>query len=86
MELTHLRYFLEVARTEHITQSARNLCIVQPALTIAIHKLENEIGVPLFKSSGRNIKLTEYGAFPFACATPVRGNRETPTGAAQHGE
>ena len=29
MELTHIKYFLEVARTEHVTQSARNLCIVQ---------------------------------------------------------
>ena len=37
MELTHIKYFLEVARTEHVTQSAKNLCIVQPALTHAIH-------------------------------------------------
>ena len=59
MELTHIKYFLEVARTEHVTQSARNLCIVQPALTHAIHKLEDELGVKLFKTSGRNIKLTE---------------------------
>jgi DNA-binding transcriptional LysR family regulator len=61
MELTHIKYFLEVARTEHVTQSAKNLCIVQPALTHAIHKLEDELGVKLFKTSGRNIKLTEYG-------------------------
>ena len=63
MELTHLRYFLEVARTQHVTQSAHNLCIVQPALTKAIHKLEEEVGVPLFKSKGRNIVLTEYGKY-----------------------
>ena len=42
MELTQLKYFLEVARTEHVTQSAKNLCIVQPALTQAIHKLEDD--------------------------------------------
>ena len=53
MELTHIKYFLEVARTEHVTQSARNLCIVQPALTHAIHKLEDELGVKLFKTQGR---------------------------------
>ena len=34
MELTHLKYFLEVAKNEHVTKSARNLCIVQPALTL----------------------------------------------------
>ena len=33
MELTHIKYFLEVARTEHVTQSAKNLCIVQPAFS-----------------------------------------------------
>ena len=49
MELTQLKYFLEVARTEHVTQSAKNLCIVQPALTQAIHKLEDELGILLFK-------------------------------------
>ena len=51
MELTHIKYFLEVARTEHVTQSARNLCIVQPALTHAIHKLEDELGVKLTTST-----------------------------------
>ena len=50
MELTHIKYFLEVARTEHVTKSAKTLCIVQPALTHAIHKLEDELGVKLFKT------------------------------------
>lgn len=71
MELTHLRYFLEVAKNEHITKSARNLCIVQPALTQAIHKLEAEIGVPLFKNAGRNIKLTEYGQYFYEHLLPL---------------
>ena len=71
MELTHLKYFLEVAKNEHITKSAKNLCIVQPALTKAIHNLENEVGVPLFKSSGRNIKLTPYGQFFYEHLQPL---------------
>jgi len=71
MELTHIKYFLEVARTQHVTQSARNLCIVQPALTKAIRKLEEEIGVPLFRSSGRNIKLTEYGRYFYTRLEPL---------------
>ena len=71
MELTHLKYFLEVARTQHVTQSAHNLCIVQPALTKAIHKLEEEIGVPLFKSKGRNIELTEYGKYFLSRVQPL---------------
>ena len=71
MELTHIKYFLEVARTEHVTQSARNLCIVQPALTHAIHKLEDELGVKLFKTSGRNIKLTEAGDYFYKKVKPL---------------
>ncbi len=71
MELTQLKYFLEVARTEHVTQSAKNLCIVQPALTQAIHKLEDELGVSLFKTVGRNIKLTESGKFFYEKLKPL---------------
>ena len=71
MELTHLKYFLEVARTEHVTQSAKTLCIVQPALTHALHKLEDELGVKLFKSQGRNIKLTEVGEYFYKKVKPL---------------
>ena len=71
MELSHLRYFLEVAKNEHITKSAKNLCIAQPALTHAIHKLEDELEVPLFESKGRNIKLTEYGKFFYQQLEPL---------------
>ncbi|MCF0221730.1 MAG: LysR family transcriptional regulator [Fibrobacter sp.] len=74
MELTQLKYFIEVARTEHVTQSAKNLCIVQPALTQAIHKLEDELGVALFKTSGRNIKLTESGKFFYDKVLPLYEN------------
>lgn len=63
MELTQIRYFLEVAESQHITQSARKLHIAQPALTQAIHRLQNDLGVPLFMQSGRNIVLTQYGIF-----------------------
>lgn len=71
MELTQLKYFLEVAKNEHVTQSAKNLCIVQPALTQAIHKLEDELCVQLFKTSGRNIKLTEAGKFFYKQLQPL---------------
>ncbi|MBQ8508124.1 MAG: LysR family transcriptional regulator [Clostridia bacterium] len=63
MELLQLRYFLEVARTQHITKSAEKLHIAQPSLSQAIKRLENELGVKLFAARGRNIVLTEYGKF-----------------------
>ena len=61
MELIQIRYFLEVAETKHMTNSAKNLHISQPALSQAIRRLEESLGVPLFASKGRNIVLTEYG-------------------------
>ena len=63
MELTQIKYFLDAAKTQHITRSAQNLHIAQPALSKSIHKLEDELGVPLFTSKGRNIELTQYGIF-----------------------
>ena len=63
MELTQIRYFLEVAESQHMTRSAEKLHIAQPSLTQAIHRLEESVGVPLFESKGRNIVLTEYGKY-----------------------
>lgn len=63
MDILQLKYFLEVARTEHVTHSARNLQIAQPALTQSIKRLEVELGVELFARVGRNIRLTPAGAY-----------------------
>lgn len=63
MEINQIRYFLEVAKTQHITNSAKKLHIAQPSLTQAIHRLEESVGVPLFATKGRNITLTEYGKY-----------------------
>lgn len=63
MEISQMKYFIEAAKTQHITNSAKNLHIAQPALTQSIHRLEDELGVPLFISKGRNIVLTQYGIY-----------------------
>lgn len=71
MEISQIRYFLEVAQSQHITHSAERLHIAQPALTKAIHRLEDELGVPLFLAKGRNIVLSEYGRFLQKQLTPL---------------
>lgn len=63
MEITQIKYFLDVAESEHITESAKKLHIAQPALSQAIHRFEGEVGVPLFEKKGRNIELTRYGKY-----------------------
>jgi len=63
MDFMQIKYFLEVADSQHVTNSAKKLHIAQPALTKSIHKFEDELGVPLFTPKGRNIILTEYGKF-----------------------
>lgn len=71
MELSQLRYFCAVAETQHVTQTAERLHIAQPALTQSIHRLEKELGVPLFTSKGRGIMLTECGRFLYKKLAPV---------------
>ena len=71
MELNQIKYFLEVAKNEHVTKSADNLHVAQPALTQSIHKLEEELEIPLFKHDGRNIKLTTYGQWLYKKLTPI---------------
>ncbi|RRK10175.1 LysR family transcriptional regulator [Lactiplantibacillus garii] len=62
MNLRHLEFFKELARTQHMAKAAENLGISQPSLSYAIKKLEKEVGVPLFEPDGRNIKLTPIGS------------------------
>lgn len=71
MELSQIRYFLEVARTQHMTKSAEKLHIAQPALSQAIRRLEKSLGVPLFLPKGRGIVLTEYGRFLYKKLEPI---------------
>lgn len=71
MEMTQMKYFLEVAQTEHMTKSAEKLHIAQPALSQSIHRLEKELGVPLFMAKGRNIMLTKYGKYFYTHLAPI---------------
>ncbi len=71
MELLQLRYFMEVAKCEHITKAAENLAVAQPALTQSIHRLESELETKLFERTGRNIKLNKAGKLLYNKLVPV---------------
>ncbi|WP_100330364.1 LysR family transcriptional regulator [Bacillus xiapuensis] len=61
MELRQIKYFMEVAKEEHVTEAAYRLHVAQSAVSRQIAKLEEELGVDLFLREGRNVKLTFAG-------------------------
>ncbi len=71
MELRHLRYFVRVAEAENVSQAALKLHISQPAVSRQIRDLEEEIGLPLLKRSGKSVRLTEAGRVFLAEARAV---------------
>jgi DNA-binding transcriptional LysR family regulator len=58
---TDLKYFLELAKTLHLTRSAERLAVTQPTLSHSLKRLENEIGCDLFVRSKKGLKLTSAG-------------------------
>jgi LysR family cyn operon transcriptional activator len=61
METRHLRYFLAVAATQHMTRAAVQLHVTQSTLSHQIRQLEELLGTVLFDRVGRGIQLTQAG-------------------------
>ena len=53
MNITHLRYAVEIAKTGSITQAAENLFMSQPNLSKAIKEFENSLGFVVFKRTSK---------------------------------
>ncbi len=73
MELRELRYFVAAAEAGSLTAAAAQLHLSQPPLTVAIRKLENELGTPLFVRSSRGVEPTSAGRFLLDAASRVLG-------------
>lgn len=62
MELRQLQQFIAVAETLNFRRAAERLHMAQPPLSVAIRKLEEEVGAPLFERQARGVALTPAGA------------------------
>ena len=61
MDLRQLRYFTTLAETLNFHRAAERLNMSQPPLTVAIRKLEADLGAPLFERGMRGVRLTAAG-------------------------
>jgi DNA-binding transcriptional LysR family regulator len=61
MENFRLKVFRAVARHLNFTRAAEELLLTQPAVTLQIKALEEELGLPLFDRGGGRIALTRAG-------------------------
>ena len=61
MTLTELRYIVAVARERHFGRAAEACFVSQPTLSVAVRKLEDELGVVLFERGPGEVTVTPVG-------------------------
>lgn len=62
MTLTEFKYIVAVARYKHFGHAAEACFVAQPTLSVAIKKLEDELGVLIFERGGAEISVTPLGS------------------------
>jgi len=61
MTLSELRYIVAVARERHFGHAAESCFVSQPTLSVAVKKLEEELGVGLFERGQGEVSMTPAG-------------------------
>ena len=61
MNITQLKYVLEVAASTSMREASTRLYVTQPALSASIRELEDELGILIFERTNKGISLTEAG-------------------------
>lgn len=76
MNLQQLEYFKQLADTGNFTRAAKKIGIAQPALSIAIKKLEQRLGLNLINRSDKNDLLTAEGKVLYRSAVQLLANAQ----------
>jgi len=71
MNLKRLEYFCQLAALGNFTRAAHKVGIAQPALTVAIQKLEQEVGLKLINRADKHSLLTAEGQILYKLATQL---------------
>ncbi len=61
MNILHLKYAVEVAKTKSISKAAENLYMGQPNLSRAVKELEESLGIVIFERTTKGISVTPDG-------------------------
>jgi DNA-binding transcriptional LysR family regulator len=77
MDVRALRYSLAIARFGSFTRAAESLHVAQPALSVAIKKLESELGVTLFVRKAHRVQPTIEGSILLSRAERIFGEMDT---------
>ncbi len=86
MTLTELRYIVAVAREHHFGRAAGMCFVSQPTLSVAVRKLESELGVTLFERGPTEVKVTAIGRRVVEQAQRVLEDADTVRQIAAHGQ
>lgn len=85
MTLTELRYLVALHRERHFGRAADRVFVSQPTLSVALRKLEEELGVTLFERSRREARPTPIGERIISQAERVLQEAEMLTSIAERG-
>ena len=61
MTLIQMKYYMTVCQYMSLTKASRELHVSQPALSMAIKKLEDKCGVSLFHHAANSLAITDHG-------------------------
>lgn len=77
MDTTNLNYFIHAARHLNFTKAARECFISQTAMSLAIARMEKDLGFTLFERNNRSMRLTPAGEAYLEWATSTLKSHET---------